>query len=181
MPSPSSYDLASCGSMVSACLVAAVVSGCAYPNQFRNAEAKAPHALLTADAGDHWRDRGPTVVAISSQPTSFWRSKERFRIPPGPTTLKVIADREPYDFAPLRFDAIVGRHYHIRYGDARSSVALYDVTDHSSSSLLKTSAREVQSSSGASTQRGEPDGPANGSQPFSSETNSTSSAAGSRR
>jgi hypothetical protein len=142
--------------MLSACLVAAAVSGCANPNHFRNVETGAPHALLTADAGDHWGDRGPTVFAIDSKPTSFWRTKERFRLPPGPTTLKVIADREPYEFAPLSFDAIAGRHYHLRYGDTRSSVALYDVTDPSSSTLIKTSAREIESSIKASPQRGEP-------------------------
>jgi hypothetical protein len=158
MRSLSSNDLASCGSMLSACLVAAAVSGCAYPNQFRNVETGAPHALLTADAGDHRRDSGPTVFAIDSQPTSFWRSKERFRLPPGPTTLKVVADRQPYEFAPFSFDAIAGRHYHLRYGNARSSVALYDVTDLSSSILIQTSAREVQSSSGAPTQKGEENG-----------------------
>ena len=131
--------------MLSVCLVAAAVAGCAYPNQFRNAETGAPHAMLTADAGDHWRDRGPTVFAIDSQPTSFWRGKDYFRLPPGPTTLKVIADQEPCEFAPLSFNAIAGRHYHLRYGDARSSVALYDVTELSSSILIKTSAREVPS------------------------------------
>jgi hypothetical protein len=143
--------------MFSACLVAAAISGCAYPNQFFNVETSTPHALLTTAAGDHWRDREPTVFAVNSKPTSFWRTTERFLIPPGPTTVNVIADREPYGFAPLKFDAIAGRHYHLRYGDARSFVALYDVTDQGTSTLIKTSAREVESSE-ASTKRSEPTG-----------------------
>lgn len=177
MRSLATFDVASFGSMISACLVAAAISGCTYPNQFRNVETSAPHALLTAGAGDHWRDRGPTVFAINSQPASFWRSAESFRIPPGTTTLDVIADREPYAFAPLNFDAIAGRHYLLRYGDTRSFVALYDVTDRGKSTLIKSGAMEVKSSSEASTQRGGPNTAPDRNQPIWSGTNRTLSAA----
>lgn len=175
------FDVALCRSTVSSCLVAAAISGCAYPNQFRNVATSAHHALLTADAGDRWSDRGPTVFAINSQPTSFWRTTERFHIPPGPTTLSVIADREPYEFAPLDFDATAGRHYHLRYGGARSSVVLYDVTAHSTSILIKTSARDVDSSREASTKIADQVSAANRSHPTRSAVNRKSVTADSNR
>jgi hypothetical protein len=149
------FDVASGGSMVSACLAAALISGCAYPNQFRDVETSAPHALLTADDGDHWRDSGPSVFAIDSKPTSFWRTTERFRLPPGLTTLRVVADREPYDFAPLTFDAIAGRHYHLQYRGTRSLVALIDVTDHTKEAMIAASARDVEPSIEVSRKKGE--------------------------
>lgn len=101
---------------------------CSYPNQFQDQPPTKPHAVLTGAQAHHYFDRSPTIFHINGQPTSFWRSKEQFHIPPGPTTLTVIADSEPYDFAPLTFNARPRRHYQVRYEDNRSFAALYDIT-----------------------------------------------------
>jgi len=105
-----------------------------------------PHAVLTADSGEHWRDSGPGIFTINSQRTSFWRSKERFRIPPGVTSLRVIADREPYGYAPFEFTAREGRHYHIRYVDDRARVALLDMSDSRAPVIIESSVRDPLSS-----------------------------------
>lgn len=137
----SSGDRTTQALMMSVCFAVVTVSSCAKQNQFSNVDANTPHALVTADARLYWGDRGPIVFAINSQPTSFWRSKEQYRISTGATTLQVVADREPYDFYPLTFDAMAGRHYHLRYGLSRASVNLYDITDVNSPVLIQTSAR----------------------------------------
>lgn len=59
------------------------VAGCSYPNQFRNISADSPHAVLVGD--------GAKLFHINGQPTSFWRTRERFRIPAGLTTVRVIS------------------------------------------------------------------------------------------
>ncbi|MBL9167868.1 MAG: hypothetical protein JNN07_09025 [Verrucomicrobiales bacterium] len=117
--------------------------GCRYPNQFQNVGSNSPHAVLTAEAGATWRDRGPKVFTINAQPTSFWRSSERFQIPPGQVTLKVIADRFPYDFDPLTFMALDGRHYHIRYERERAAIALFDLTAGHPGTIVTNSARRL--------------------------------------
>ena len=125
------------------CIGVAFLSGCSYTNQFRDTPISKPHALLTADPADHWRDRGPTVSHINSQPTSFWRFSEGFVIPASDITLRVIADRPPYDFAPVRFTAAAGHHYHLRYEDSRSFVALHDIAvGGTGSTLITRTARE---------------------------------------
>jgi hypothetical protein len=58
-------------------------AGCSYPNQFRNIPTDSPHAVLVGD--------GVTLFYINGQPTSFWRMRERFRIPGGLTTVRVIS------------------------------------------------------------------------------------------
>ena len=129
---------------------------CAFRGEFREAQPRSPYALLTADKGVSWRDRGPTVFAINSQPTSFWKAGEKFRLPPGDTVWTVIADRAPYGFRPLRFTALQGRHYHLRYGDGRRSVVLYDVTNATKTAIISVSPRE--GSSPGSEPRGETQG-----------------------
>jgi len=124
--------------------IAIWVSGCAYTDQFANLAFAEPHSILTADPGDNWRDSGPGVFSINSKPTSFWRTTESFRIPPGAITLNIIANQEPYEFAPLSFNAVAGQHYHLRYGNARASVALFDVTDNNKATLIKTSIRDTK-------------------------------------
>jgi len=100
--------------------------GCSYPNQFKDRQPREPHALLTAARGDSWRDRGPLINFINGQPTSFWRTRERFLISPGPMKLEIIADSSPYRFGTLGFTAETGYRYHVVYEDKRSSVGLYD-------------------------------------------------------
>lgn len=109
-------------------LALAVLQSCKYDDQFETAPAVASHATLTAAPGKHWRDRGPLVHSINRQPTSFWRSREEYRLTPGVKVMQVIADREPYDFSPVRFTAAAGRSYHLVYDKDRSHVLLYDTT-----------------------------------------------------
>ena len=117
--------------------------GCRYPNQFQNVGSNSPHAVLTAEAGATWRDRGPKVFTINAQPTSFWRASERFQIPPGQVTLKVIADRFPYDFDPLTFMALDGRRYHIRYENDRAAVTVLDITDGPLGRIITNASRRL--------------------------------------
>ena len=130
--------------MLIACITLLGVS-CAFHGEHRDAQPSSHHALLTADKGVSWRDRGPTVFAINSQPTSFWRVGEKFRVPPGDTVLTVIADREPYGFEPLRFKAIQGRHYHLRYGEGRRSVVLFEITNVEKMTIIAQTSREGSS------------------------------------
>jgi hypothetical protein len=136
---------------------------CAFHGEHRDAQPSSHHALLTADKGVSWNDRGPTVFAINSQPTSFGRIGEKFRIPPGDTALTVIADREPYGFEPIRFKAIQGRHYHLRYGERRHSVLLYDITNGEKEALVWESSRDsiLPSAESIGKTQGEQDAPSN--------------------
>ena len=82
----------------------ALLSGCAYPNQFQNVRSKSPHAILVGD--------GVAVTHINGQPTSFWRSRERFNILPGPTTLRTVAGYwDVHDYPVLQFAAEPGHRY----------------------------------------------------------------------
>ena len=84
-----------------------LLAGCAYPNQFRNVDADAPHAVLVGD--------GVTVMHINRQPTSFWRVRETFRIPPGRTTLRAVAGHwDIHSYTGLVFTAEVGQRYSLR-------------------------------------------------------------------
>lgn len=116
--------------------------GCSYTNQFSGTDAIGPHAVLTAEDVTHWRDRGPTITHINEQPTTFWRSSERFTVTLGPTVLRVVADQEPYDYAPIRFTPVAGHHYEVRYLDDRRSVGLFDLPINSAPILLTSSHRE---------------------------------------
>jgi len=81
-----------------------LVAGCAYPNQFRNVRADSPHAVLVGDS--------VKLFHINDQPTSFWRTRERFRISPGSTTVRIIAGYYGDVHYPLlRFTAEAGHTY----------------------------------------------------------------------
>ena len=96
-----------CGSVTLAVVAAALLSGCAYPNQFRNVRAVSVHAVLV---GEDVR-----LPHINGQPTSFWRFRERFRIPPGPTTVRVISGHlGEVEFPLLQFEAEAGQTYSIQ-------------------------------------------------------------------
>ena len=122
--------------------ISLLITACSFRGEFHEPALSSPHALLTADNGLSWRDRGPTVFAINSQPTSFWRRSEKCRIPPGKTVLTIIADQEPYGFSPLRFSARQGKHYHLRYGEYRRFVALYEITNAKKPTLIAKSPRD---------------------------------------
>ncbi|MBX3740684.1 MAG: hypothetical protein KF712_06825 [Akkermansiaceae bacterium] len=100
-------------------VVTAALCGCAFENQFRNVPEERPSASLTSHE--------TTVFSINSQPVSFW-SKGRFSIPPGKTTLRLVAPSEPYEYEPLIFTAVEHLRYQLKESDDRSSVALLNVT-----------------------------------------------------
>jgi hypothetical protein len=88
-----------------------VLAGCSYPNQFRNAVSSAPHASLV---GKH-----VSVSHINRQPTSFWRTGERFRIPPGPAKVEVFTGF--WDFAhypSVEFKARAGHCYTLTHQES---------------------------------------------------------------
>src|SRR5678816_3051732 len=66
---------------LSALFVALTLVSCRYPNEFKNAPANAPHAVLRGTKYPN----GAHVFAthINGQPTSFWRSSDVFRVPAG--------------------------------------------------------------------------------------------------
>lgn len=115
----------------------------AYPNQFQNVPPSSPHALLTCEDVPNWSDRCPTISHINGQKTSFWRSSERFTIPPEPVELRVIANEPPYDYSPLKFTPLADHHYEIRYLDDRNLVGLFDVSPGSSQEPLVIVPRET--------------------------------------
>jgi hypothetical protein len=83
------------------------VAGCAYPNQFRNVRTDSPHAVLVGD--------GVTLMHIKDQPTSFWRTRERFRVSPGSTTVHVISGyRGDVHYPLIRFTAEADHSYSVQ-------------------------------------------------------------------
>jgi hypothetical protein len=105
---------------LSSLALALLLSGCAYPNQFRGVRADAPHAVLVGD--------GVTVMHINDQPTSFWRCRERFLVPSGATTLRAVAGHWDIQTYSLSFTAEAGHTYSLRRqrADASDRVVLRD-------------------------------------------------------
>jgi hypothetical protein len=92
----------------------ALVGGCAYPNQFRNVRTDFPHAVLAGD--------GVKLTHINGQPTSFWRTRERFRVSPGSTTVRVISGyRGDVQYPPVRFTTEAGHSYSVQRQRAEGS------------------------------------------------------------
>jgi hypothetical protein len=78
-----------------------VLTGCSYPNQFRNTDTSLPHAVLVGN--------GVKAFHINGQPTSFWRCRESFRIPIGPTTVRPLTGTWSYpDYPLVEFTAQAG-------------------------------------------------------------------------
>ena len=105
--------------------LALLLSGCAYPNQFRNVRTDSAHAILVGD--------GVTVMHINDQPTSFWRCRERFRVPPGATTLLTVAGHwDIQSYAVLPFTAEAGHTYSLlrQRTDGSDRVVLRDGSEH---------------------------------------------------
>ena len=115
-------------SPVPAACAALLISACQYDNQFRNAPESSPHAVLTARAEAAFRDRGPLISHIDDRPASFWRVRERFLVSAGIHELSIVADKEPYEFEPVRFHAVAGHRYEVGYDAGRTAVALWDVS-----------------------------------------------------
>lgn len=100
--------------------LATLLTGCAYPNQFRNVRIDAPHAVVVGD--------GVAVMHINGQRTSFWQSRQRFHIPPGPTILRTVAGHWDIRAYMLSFTAAGGHTYSLRRqrADTSDSVVLRD-------------------------------------------------------
>jgi len=109
---------------LSSLALALLLSGCAYPNQFRNVRTDSAHSILVGD--------GVTVMHINDQPTSFWRCRERFRVPPGATTLRVVAGHWDIQTYALPFTAEAGHTYSLRRqrADGSDRVVLRDRGEH---------------------------------------------------
>ena len=98
-----------------ALILTATISGCAYPNQFRDVSQHQPHAILAAEPSSGFFAASLRITHINEQPTSFWRSHESFRIPPGSTLIRpIFCASEPYSYRPIRFTAATGHHYELR-------------------------------------------------------------------
>jgi len=105
-------------------LLSTLFTGCAYPNQFRNVRTDSAHAVVVG--------YGVTVMHINGQPTNFWRSRERFRVPPGATTLRAVAGHLDIQTYVLPFTAEAGHTYSLRRQRADDSdrVVLRDGGEH---------------------------------------------------
>src|SRR5678815_5506566 len=109
--------------LVAPLMLAALLTSCAYPNQFRNVSADSPHAVLTGS--------GVKVTHLNDQPASFWRCSERFRIPPGPTTLRTVAGHwNVHEYPLLWFSAQSGESYFLQrqQSDGSDSVSYTHLT-----------------------------------------------------
>src|ERR1035437_3945566 len=100
-------------SLLLSLFVALAAVSCRYPNEFKNTPSNAPHALLRGTAysnGGH-----AFATHINGQPTSYWRSGDVFRIPPGTNTVNAAySDRqETLGYKAEEFVAIAGGEYAI--------------------------------------------------------------------
>src|SRR5688500_511512 len=92
----------------------AFVAGCAYPNQFRNVQTDSPHAVLIGD--------GVKLTDINQQPTSFWSTRQRFRVSPGPIVMRVISrDRANVRYDSIQYTAEAGHQYSVQRERANGS------------------------------------------------------------
>src|SRR5688572_19722235 len=102
-----------------ACLVAPLLVSCESPNIFTNVAKDQPHAVLTAENPFGFRGfmslgRKVSPHVINGHKRSFWSTKNRFRIAPGPTSIHAIDTLEPYSYDPLRINAVAGHTYVLR-------------------------------------------------------------------
>src|SRR5678816_2652764 len=115
-------------------LLAAFAGGCAQKDEFVQAAPDRPHAVITVAPGELFAP-GPIVASINGQPPSRWRYREEYRINPGQTTIRVVADRQPFEYGPLEFTATRGHSYEIRrvFESAGEFAAIYESAKDSSS------------------------------------------------
>jgi hypothetical protein len=127
--------------------MAVVLTGCAFPNQFHDQSRSLPHGTVTAV-----RERGsplsaPTIFYINDQPTSFWKTRQRYYVAPGPVVLNVIADREPYEFEALPFTVKAGAKYDVRRvveGDQEYAVVCELPANPGASRILARASRKKE-------------------------------------
>ncbi len=96
-----------------------LLTGCAYPNQFRNVSQSQPHSVLIGQQ--------VVVHSINGQPTSFWRFRKQYRIPTGGVRVKVFSEQgrlfwwKTIDYPQMEFHSVAGNQYkvtHQRSNDA---------------------------------------------------------------
>ena len=98
-------------SLLLSLFVALAAVSCRYPNEFKNTPNNAPHALLRGTA---YPNAGHAFAThINGQPTSFWRSGDVFRIPPGTNAVRAaFSDRQvALGYEAQEFVAIAGGDY----------------------------------------------------------------------
>ena len=101
-------------------LLGSLGAACESPGVFRDVPRNLPHAALTSDNPPGFRGffgRGREVFShrINGQLTGFWRLRDTYRIPPGPTSVKASDSTEPYDYWPMMsFSAQAGHRYTLR-------------------------------------------------------------------
>jgi len=108
-------------------ILAAIAGGCAQKDEFVQVASDRPHAFVTVAPGELFA-RGPIIASINGQPPSRWRYRDEYRIKSGPATIRVVADRQPFDYGPLEFTATAGHSYEIRrvFESAGEFVAIYE-------------------------------------------------------
>ena len=122
----------------------AAIAGCAQKDEFVQAAPDRPHAFITVAHGELFA-RGPIIASINGQPPSRWRYRDEYRVNPGPTTIRVVADRQPFDYGPLEFTATAGHSYEIRrvFESAGEFVAIYESAKDLPASQLVTRAPRI--------------------------------------
>lgn len=94
-------------SMTLAVVAAAPPGGMRLPQHIPQGSGGSPHAVLVGE--------DVSLFHINGQPTSFWRFRERFWIPPGPTMVRVISESlGEVEFPLLQFEAEAGQTYFIQ-------------------------------------------------------------------
>jgi len=103
--------------------------GC-YPNEFKNVNAKGPHAILRGTRYPGGGHAFPTH--INGQPTSFWRMGDVFRIHSGTNSCNLaFSDRkETFSFNTAHFVSFAGGEYTISRKREPSFVAPFRATPH---------------------------------------------------
>jgi len=110
--------------------VALTAMSCRYPNEFKNTASNAPHALLR---GTTYSNGGHAFAThVNGQPTSFWRSSDVFRIPPGTNAVRTaFSDRqETLGYKPEEFVAIASGDYVIERKREPAVVSPLTATPH---------------------------------------------------
>jgi hypothetical protein len=110
--------------------VAVTLVLCRYPNEFRNAPANIPHAVLR---GTKYPNAGHVFAThVNGQPTSFWRSSDEFRILPGSNICHTaFSDRkQTIGYESAQFVAIAGRDYVITRKQEPDFASPFTATAH---------------------------------------------------
>ena len=125
-------------------LLAALAGGCAQKDEFVQAASDRPHAVITVATGELFA-RGPIIASINGQPPSRWRYREEYRVNPGPTKIRIVADQQPFDYGPLEFTAAAGHSYEIRrvFESAGEFAAIYESAKDSPAPQLVTRAPRI--------------------------------------